>query len=1185
MKKINILFLLLLPMLLSSMWVRGEDVSIALNMPDTDMTVGEVADIPIYVADSFSVADVLSYTLQFSYNAYYLQIESVQVAGTIAAAFGEPAVKYGAGLITISGAGSVPLSGTGVFLKLRIRALNPGWIKLETTSDRMNLWNEGSPLMSRNFGYLKINSAQYFNVWSNTNLLAKGEKLHYSAGTNAPPVSWAVGNPALATIDTLGWLTALGPGKTIVVATDTNGVRGVSAELEIRPARISVQSTMEQWPGDTIDVPVWISDLSGLAILSGQIRMGFNKDILEPIGVIQSGTLLEGTMLETNVSDNQLSLVFAGTAPLPGKDTLLIVRFRVKPNPSGYSNIEFLNVRLNENVQVACSNGTFNVRQPSWRYIYPNEVSLIVGESAQFRVEGQGILPYVWKSSDQTLASVSSQGVLTALRRGSVVLTATDSAGISVSTQPLKIRDARILMPDTAVCYYSGMLRYPIRMDALPRFESILSLQSSLTYDTFYVSLDRMELAETVPSDWSLTTNESPESIRFAASGSTPLTQSGDLLYMWFRLKPNFNSGAWSSIQLGSWLFNEGFPTTLTDQTGTIQGKSKHAGYASITCDNQYWSCLHDTIRFHSQIWDAAPVQYQWLRNGVPILDANAPDLFTTALNHLDTVSCKVISLDPCIEDSVLLTNGITIYLKMPPVRPDSLTGDTLVFTGESAEYDVHLQNWDVQYNWQLPPGFVLNAGGSTIYVTVTDTARSGYVTVSTWNDCGMSEAVRLYVRVRTKPIIPDGFQIGGPEEVCAGERNLVYRIPPIANTDAYHWVLPDGFSGFSRADSIMVLAHDSATNGYLSVFYVFEKDTTYLAERYIEVKHRPESLGSIWGPETLFNQDSIMYTVNWNPDVEFFEWILPQGLDGPVTTTNWIRVAAQTTTLNGWIYVIGHGRCGVSDTARLKVAYFRDTTVYKPEILGPQLVCAGEDSLVYRLINCLDRYALSWELPAGMTGFSTTDTILVRVGETTVSDSLRVFAMLPIGKKLIASIFVEVSLMPGVMGHIVGPTLIKQPTDSVVYMVPQVLNAHFYLWMMPEGMWGWSETNIIKVHVADSSFTGMIYVRAFSWCGPGEADSLLVTVTKTVGIGELKEQEVLLYPNPFRDVLNLRVGMEAKLPDRLEIYDATGRLLNLKSVETSTLRTLDFSGRPAGIYLLKLMYSDSYKLFKVIKR
>lgn len=759
MKKINLLFLLLL---LSSIRVRGEDVSIALNMPDTDMTVGEVADVPINVTGAFSVADVLSYTLQFSYDTYYLKIESVEVAGTIAAAFGEPAVKYGTGLITISGAGSEPLSGTGVFLKLRIRALNTGWHRLEKNNDRMNLWNEGSPLMSRSFGYIRINAPLSFGVWSNTNMLAKGERLRYSAGSNAPPVSWAVGNPALASIDTLGWLTALAPGKTIVVATDTNGVRGVSQELEIRPARISVQSRMEQWPGDTIDVPVWISDLSGLDVLSGQIRMGYYKEILEPIGVVQNGTLLNNALLELTISDNQLSMVFATSAPIPGNDTLVILRFKVKPNPSGSSNVEFLNVRLNETIQVAVSNGTFSVRQPSWRYIYPSEASLIVGESAQFRVEGQGILPYVWKSSDPTLASVSAHGLLTAHRRGNVVLTVTDSAGISVSTQPIKIRDTRILMPDTSICYYSGMLRYPIRMDALPRFESILSLQSSLKYDTFYVSLDRMELAETVPSDWSLTTNESPESIRFAASGSTPLTHSGNLLYLWFRLKPNFHSGAWSSIQLGSWLFNEGFPNTLIDQSGTIQGKSKHSGYASITCENQYWSCLHDTIRFHSQIWDAAPVRYQWLRNGLPIQGANSPDWFTTVLNHLDTVSCKVTSLDPCIEDSVLMTNKIPVFLKMPPARPDSITGDTLVTIGDQRMFQVHVSDGNNRFLWKYPPGFTHDDQVGTSYYTVTDLAISGYVSVVSWNDCGLSDSIRFYVKVQKKPVnlVQDRHQI-----------------------------------------------------------------------------------------------------------------------------------------------------------------------------------------------------------------------------------------------------------------------------------------------------------------------------------------------------------------------------------------------------------------------------------------
>lgn len=750
MKKINILFLLLLPMLLCSIRVRGEDVSIALNMPDTDMKVGDVAFIPINVTNSFSVADVLSYTLQFRYDSNYLKVEGVDVAGTIASAFGPPTVKLEPGLITISAAGAVPLSGTGVFLKLQIRALNAGWHKLQPNSNRMNVWNEGIPLMSQDLGYVRIASLPSFGVWSNTSLLAKGEKLRFTAGTNATPVHWSVGNTALATIDTLGWLTALTPGKTIVIATDTNGVRGVSPELEIRPARISIPEGLSQWSGETLDVPLIVSDLKDLDIRSGQIRLGYYSSILEPLAAIQTGTLLEGALLEMKVGENQLALAFASSNPIPGNDTLLMIRFKVKPIPNGYTHLSIQNARLNESIQLANTDGSFSVRQPSWRYIHPNQANLIVGETMQFTVEGQGTPPYLWKSSDPTLATVSAAGKLTALRRGAVVVTATDSIGIQVQTEPLIIKDTRILMPDTGICYYSGMIRYPIRMEALPRYESVLSLQSSFKYDTFYVELDRLELAEAIPSDWSLQTHKMAESITFAASGSTPLTRSGTLLHAWFRLKPTFNSGAWSNIQLGSWLFNEGTPTTLTDQWGNIQGRYKHKGYATISCENQYWSCLRDTIRFHSEIEDAAPVRYQWLRNGKPILGATAPNWYTTALNHLDTVACKVVSYDPCIEDSVLLSNALPVFLKLPPVRPDSLTGDTVVYRNSSTEFNIHLKNWDVHYHWTLPPGFVLKSGESTIYVNVTDSARSGYVTVATWNDCGMSETVRLYVNVKT---------------------------------------------------------------------------------------------------------------------------------------------------------------------------------------------------------------------------------------------------------------------------------------------------------------------------------------------------------------------------------------------------------------------------------------------------
>lgn len=112
--------------------------------------------------------------------------------------------------------------------------------------------------------------------------------------------------------------------------------------------------------------------------------------------------------------------------------------------------------------------------------------------------------------------------------------------------------------------------------------------------------------------------------------------------------------------------------------------------------------------------------------------------------------------MDPCIADSVLMTNAIPVFLKMPPARPDSLTGQAVAYKGTNSKFDVHLKNWDVHYLWKLPPGFVLIVDGPTIIVSITDSAQSGYVSIATWNDCGQSETVQKYVTVTNLVTLKD---------------------------------------------------------------------------------------------------------------------------------------------------------------------------------------------------------------------------------------------------------------------------------------------------------------------------------------------------------------------------------------------------------------------------------------------
>lgn len=107
----------------------------------------------------------------------------------------------------------------------------------------------------------------------------------------------------------------------------------------------------------------------------------------------------------------------------------------------------------------------------------------------------------------------------------------------------------------------------------------------------------------------------------------------------------------------------------------------------------------------------------------------------------------------------------------------------------------------------------------------------------------------------------------------------------------------------------------------------------------------------------------------------------------------------------------------------------------------------------------------------------------------------------------------------------------------------------------------------------ADEGFA--LYVQEMDDIKPSEG----------LGIGDRADKDIIAYPNPVRDRLNLR--LKAKMVRAIEIHSLTGQLVKsfegeeLKSLELS----LDVSGLRSGMYLLKIFsFEDGARVIKLIK-
>jgi len=548
---------------------------IAMRFPDTTVVAGNNIDIPIYVDTSLTAKNVMSYMLQFTFNQYNLQPLAVIVGGSISALFGNPAVNLSVpGKISIAGAGLTPLSGSGIFIYIRFKALQSGGLYFNFTGQNFNFFNEGNPEMSFRDGYVYIYPPPSINVYPDNGIITKGEQLQFNVSGGTPPFQWSVTNPSIASINSSGLLTASQYGVTKVVAQDNAGIKDTTDLIEIRAMRLSIPTNLSQWQGSIIDVPVNTTDLTGLNIFSGKLSVSFNQNILMAVGIVQNGTLLAAYPSPSfNINNPGLfSMAFAGLTPLTGSGTLIYIRFYVTAQNTGGSGINYVNGLFNEEFSPNFTDGHFDVINLPVLSISPNSGSLVAGETQQFAVNGGGIPPFSWSVDDTTAASVDQNGLLSAKKSGIIHISVHDSIGATAISEGFQLYDTRINMPVVGACPTSTFFYYPVHITSLPVGESVLSVLAKITYNSFYLTFIDIESTSTLTQAWTYFKNASPGQIILAGSGTTAFNTEGIIFKLKFSFKPDFTFGSTANVNLQSITLNEGIPLPLPYCFGNIYG-------------------------------------------------------------------------------------------------------------------------------------------------------------------------------------------------------------------------------------------------------------------------------------------------------------------------------------------------------------------------------------------------------------------------------------------------------------------------------------------------------------------------------------------------------------------------------------------------------------------------------------
>jgi hypothetical protein len=303
--------------------------------------------------------------------------------------------------------------------------------------------------------------------------------------------------------------------------------------------------------GETVTVPLYVDSTltAGDGVFSYQFRIGFNANYVDILNVDASeGIAGEFSPPAVAVTTGSVSIASAGSAPMTGSGVLLTMTFQLKT--AGSTALTFQNTAeanyFNEgNPAMLFFNGSINVQpRPVIDVRYTSSsLPLLVGETLKCTASG-GSAPYTWTVDNTGRAEINSEGLLTALKSGTVRVTATDANGYAGTSAGIEIRSFKAAVRDTTY-YQNNRVEIPVLFDnqeTLPVYsgqftvtfnESVLSLEAILTDNGLLASDNLVEI------------KAAAGQVRVSFANSQGFTASGVLFTMRFRVADRSSGGTY----------------------------------------------------------------------------------------------------------------------------------------------------------------------------------------------------------------------------------------------------------------------------------------------------------------------------------------------------------------------------------------------------------------------------------------------------------------------------------------------------------------------------------------------------------------------------------------------------------------------------------------------------------------
>jgi hypothetical protein len=466
-----------------------------------------------------------------------------------------------------------------------------------------------------------------------------------------------------------------------------------------------------------------------------------------------------------------------------------------------------------------------------------------------------------------------------------------------------------------------------------------------------------------------------------------------------------------------------------------------------------------------------------------------------------------------------------------------SITGPTTVCENAPFSLTAASSFWATSYTWSIPGGWTGTSNTSTL--NLTPNSSSGIVYVNGQNNCGTGPVQSVSIAVSNIPATP---AISGANTACAGQ-SYVYSVTPDPLATSYNWTFPAGWSGSSTTDNISLTAN--GIGGNVEVSASNSCGSSSPASIAVTGNAIPQSPSFSTGSNTMCSGETAIFELIPVGNAIDYSWTLPVGWSGNSTST---VITLTTGNVSGNVEVTANNVCGSSSPSTFPV-----TVNIVPTVTSTNLtVCAGspaelEASTDYGLISWYTENAGGVSIGSGPNFISSplfSDTSFFAE-----SNHLGCISYPRL------EVFVTVNPMPTTSITVNGASLLSDEANAMLYQWLDCTN-------------GYAPINGANSQSFTPTQNGTYAVEInLNGC----VDTSDCQIVNTIGLKEVNEQTLLIYPNPSSESLHIAYEKGIAL---VELYTLAGELLLSESFTGVQKVELAPSLNP-GIYLVRVLDSN----------